>query len=212
MLRERDAFVLLIGAVRGQHLSVSRFATASVLSDSGLMGPGAAAQPCRREFVYILVTYTRLTRGLCANHSSRPHSGTPTSPPRGPRGRDDSRTEPPVVRPRNERAASGPGGSSETLSQLRPRRRLARTPAGEGVLQRLIRRGGRQRRVGVGLAVLGALAPPFIRCDGHAAQVRSKASLPSPRNPTRLDEGSRQLQERRRIGRGGASRGGDGTL
>lgn len=69
MLRERDAFVLLIGAVRGQHLSVSRFATASVLSDSGLMGPGAAAQPCRREFVYILVTYTRLTLdGLCANH------------------------------------------------------------------------------------------------------------------------------------------------
>lgn len=67
MLRERDAFVLLIGAVRGQHLS--RFATASVLSDSGLMGPGAAAQPRRREFVYILVTYTRLTLdGLCANH------------------------------------------------------------------------------------------------------------------------------------------------
>ena len=173
------------------------------------MGPGAA-QPRRRKlaspskFVYILVTYTRLNTGLMPNCQSPavPHAHGL----RRPRG------------PRPHRSPLRPAGPTPTRipaprSQLRPRsRRLARTPAGEGVLQRPIRRGGGQQGVGVGIAVLGTLAPPFIWCDGHVAQVRSKASLPSPRNPSRLDEGSRQLRERRRLGCGGASRGGDGTL
>ena len=173
------------------------------------MGPGAA-QPRRRKlaspskFVYILVTYTRLNTGLMPNCQS------PGSSARTPGPRPRAAAPAPLATP--------PAGPTPTRipaprSQLRPRsRRLARTPAGEGVLQRPIRRGGGQQGVGVGIAVLGTLAPPFIWCDGHVAQVRSKASLPSPRNPSRLDEGSRQLRKRRRLGCGGASRGGDGTL
>ena len=177
----------------------------SVLSDSGLMGPAAQARVCV-HISHIHSTYTVAACGCARTILYRPVYAHPGGP-----GLHTARRLKSASTDR-ARAASGPGGPSEIFSQLRPRRRLARTPAGEGVLQRPIRRGGRQRRVGVGLAVLGAFTPPFIRCDGHAAQVRSKASLPSPRNPTRLDEGSRQLQERRRIGRGGASRDGDGTL